>query len=80
LLFISISYLHPLKFSSIGKGIAAKTLSGINTVGSRKGLKNFDKWTEELSKQIAVRSDEQGMKTLWKANETFVDDDFEEEE
>jgi hypothetical protein len=43
-------------------------------------LKNFDQWTEELSKQIVIRSDDQDMKTLWKANETLVDDDFEEEE
>jgi len=75
-----MSYLHPLKFGSIGKGIAAKTLSGINTVGSGKGLRNFDQWTEELSKQIVIRSDEQDTKTLWKANENLVDDDFKEEE
>jgi hypothetical protein len=43
-------------------------------------LKNFDQWTEELSKQIVGRSDEQDMKTLWKADETCVDVDFEEEE
>ena len=43
-------------------------------------MKNFDQWTEELSKQIVTRSDEQDMKALWKANETLVDDDFEEEE
>ena len=80
LLFILISYLHPLKFGSIGKGIAAKTQSGINTVGSGKDLRNFDQWTEELSKQIVVQSDEEDRKTLSKANEMFNDDDFEEEE
>ena len=80
LLFILISYLHPLKFNSIGKGIAAKTQSGISTVGSGKSLKNFDQWTEELSKQIVIRSDEEDMKALGKANETLVNDDFEEEE
>ena len=80
LLFILISYLHPLKFNSIGKGIAAKTQSGINTVGSGKGLKNFDQWTEELTKQIVIQSDDQDMKTPWKANEILVDDDVEEEE
>jgi hypothetical protein len=80
LLFFLISYLHPLKFNSIGKGIAAKTQSGINTVGSGKGLKNFDQWTEELTKQIVIQSDDQEMKTPWKANEPSVDDDVEEEE
>ena len=43
-------------------------------------LKNFDQWTEELSKQIVVRSDEEDVKTLWKANENLADDDREEEE
>jgi hypothetical protein len=80
LLFLLISYLHPPKFNSIGKGIAAKTQSGINTVGSGKGLKNFDQWTEELTKQIVIQSDDQEMKTPWKANEPSVDDDVEEEE
>jgi hypothetical protein len=80
LLFLLISYLHPLKINSIGKGIAAKTQSGINTVGSGKGLKNFDQWTEELTKQIVIQSDDQEMKTPWKANEPSVDDDVEEEE
>jgi hypothetical protein len=43
-------------------------------------LENFDQWMEELSKQIITRNDEQDTKTLWKANENLVDDDFEEEE
>ena len=43
-------------------------------------MRNFDQWTEELSKQIVVRSDEEERKPLWKANENVVDDDFEEEE
>jgi hypothetical protein len=43
-------------------------------------LKDFDQWTEEVSKQIVIRSDEEDMKALGKANEIFVDDDFEEEE
>ena len=43
-------------------------------------MKNFDQWMEELSKQIAIRSDEQDTKALWKAEENVVDDDFEEEE
>jgi hypothetical protein len=46
----------------------------------REMLKNFDQWTEELSKQVVIRSDEEEMKTLWKANENLADDDFEEEE
>jgi hypothetical protein len=53
---------------------------GLNTVGGEKGVKNLDQWMEELSKEIFVRSDEDNMKILWKANEIFVDDDFEEEE
>ena len=43
-------------------------------------MKNFDQWTEELSKQIVIRSDDQDMKALCKANEALVDEDFEEEE
>ena len=58
----------------------SKTLSGINTVGSGKGMRNFDQWTEELSKQIVIRADEQDTKTLCKADENLVNDDFEEEE
>jgi hypothetical protein len=42
-------------------------------------LKNFDQWTEELSKEIYVRNDEEKMKIFWKTNEIF-DDDVEEEE
>jgi hypothetical protein len=43
-------------------------------------LKNFDQWTEELSKQVAIQSDQQDMKSIGKANEMLNDDDFEEEE
>jgi hypothetical protein len=43
-------------------------------------LRNFDQWTEELSKQIVIRSDEGETKVLWKADENLVDDDSEEEE
>jgi len=42
-------------------------------------LKDFDQWTEELSKQPVVRSDEEDRKTLWKVKETFNEDDSEEE-
>jgi hypothetical protein len=34
---------------------------------------------EELSKQVFVQTDEDNMKVLCKANEIFVEDDFEEE-
>jgi hypothetical protein len=70
----------PFKFDVLGKGIAAKISSGINAVGGAKFLKNFDQWTEELSRQIVVQSDEQDMKAIGKANEIYNDDDFEEEE
>jgi hypothetical protein len=80
LLFVLTSYFDLLKITSIGKGIASKIFSGINTVGGEKSLKNFDQWTEELSKQIVTQSDEQDTKGIGKANEIFNDDDFEEEE
>ncbi len=79
-LFILITYLDLLKCGSIGKGIAAKAPSGINTVGSGEDMGNFDQWTEGLSKQVIVQSDEEDKKALSKANEMFNDDDFEEEE
>jgi hypothetical protein len=47
-------------------------------------LKNFDQWTEEISKQVVIPSDEEGVegdvKVLWKANDLLISDDFEEEE
>ena len=43
-------------------------------------MRNFDQWTKELSKQIVIRTEEQDTKTLCKADENLVDDDFEEEE
>jgi len=43
-------------------------------------LKNFDQWMEEISKQVVVRSDEEGVKAPWKSNEDFADDDSDEEE
>jgi hypothetical protein len=42
-------------------------------------LKDFDQWTEELSKAVFVQTDEDDRKVLLKADEIFVDDDFEEE-
>ena len=43
-------------------------------------MRNFDQWTEELSKEIVIRTDEQDTETLWKADQNFVDDEREEEE
>jgi hypothetical protein len=80
LLFILTSYFDLLKITSIGKGIASKIFSGINTAGGRNSLNNFDQWTKELSKQIVIQSDEEDRKAIGKANEFVNDDDFEEEE
>jgi len=41
-------------------------------------LKNFDQWTEELSREIFDRSDEDEAKILSRLNE-MTDEDFEEE-
>lgn len=41
-------------------------------------MKNFDQWTEELSKEIFVRNDEDESKILSRLNE-MTDEDFEEE-
>jgi hypothetical protein len=79
LLLISTSYSNPLKFNQIGKEIALPTPLGLNILVGGEGVKNFDQWTEELSKEIYVRNDEDNMKILWKMNEIF-DDDVEEEE
>jgi hypothetical protein len=43
-------------------------------------LRNFDQWIEELSKRIRIGGDEKETEPLWKADENFTDDDFEEEE
>jgi hypothetical protein len=43
-------------------------------------MKNFDQWTEELSKQVCLQIDEDNMKVLYKAKEIYVEDDFEEGE
>jgi hypothetical protein len=42
-------------------------------------LKDFDQWTEALSKEISFQSDEANTKTLLRS-EGYFDDDFEEEE
>ena len=44
-----------------------------------EGVKNFDQWTEELSKEIFARTEQEEIKVLWNWNEIF-EDDFEEEE
>ncbi|MGA2316081.1 MAG: hypothetical protein ABSG71_06835 [Thermodesulfobacteriota bacterium] len=41
-------------------------------------MKNFDQWTEELSKEIFVRNDEDEARILSRLNE-MTDEDFEEE-
>jgi hypothetical protein len=41
-------------------------------------VKNFDQWTEELSKEKFVRNDEDEAKILSMLNE-MTDEDFEEE-
>ena len=46
----------------------------------RRKVKNFDQWTEELSKQVFVQTDEENVKVLYKAKEVLVEDGFEEEE
>jgi hypothetical protein len=43
-------------------------------------LKNFDQWTEALSRQVVLQSEEQDTKTVGKSNEFLSEDDFEEEE
>jgi len=42
-------------------------------------LKNFDEWTEQLAKGAFVRTDEEDRKVLLKADDLFVEDDFDEE-
>jgi hypothetical protein len=43
-------------------------------------MRNFDQWTEGLSKQIVLRSEEGSMKGLWKSDKAFFGDDGSEEE
>ena len=42
-------------------------------------MDSFDQWTEALSKQILVQSDEKEMKVLMRESAIY-NDDFEEEE
>jgi hypothetical protein len=55
------------------------TIRCLNIIGGKEEVKNFDQWTEELSKEIFARTDQEDMKVLWKWNE-ILDDDSEEEE
>ena len=41
-------------------------------------MKNFDQWTEELSKEIFVQTDEEETRILSRLNE-LADEDYEEE-
>jgi hypothetical protein len=44
-------------------------------------MKNLDRWSEGVSKQIVIRNEEGGMKASWKNNKVFfVGDGSEEEE
>jgi hypothetical protein len=78
LLLISTSYSNPLKFNQIGKEIALPTPLGLNILVGGEGVKNFDQWTEELSKDIYVRNDEDEARIFSSLNE-MTDEDFEEE-
>jgi hypothetical protein len=78
LLLISIAYPNHLKFNQIGKEIALPTLLGLSILVGEEGVKNFDQWTEELSKEIFIRNDEDEAKILGRLNE-MTDEDFEEE-
>jgi len=42
------------------------------------GMKNFDQWTEELSKEIFVHSEDDQVKILSRLDE-MADEDYEEE-
>ena len=79
MLLISTSYFYLVKFNLIGKEIALTTILGLNIlVGGGEGVKNFDQWTEELSKEIYVRNDEDEARIFSSLNE-MTDEDFEEE-
>jgi hypothetical protein len=78
LLLISTSYSNPLKFNQIGREIALPPTLGLNTLVGGEGVKNFDQWTEELSKEIYVRNDEDETGILSRLNE-MTNEDFEEE-
>ncbi len=78
MLLISTSYFYLVKFNLIGKGIALTTILGLNILVGGEGVKNFDQWTEELSKEIYVRNDEDETGILSRLNE-MTNEDFEEE-
>ena len=78
MLLISTSYFYLVKFNQIGKEIALTTILGLNILVGGEGVKNFDQWTEELSKEIYVRNDEDETGILSRLNE-MTNEDFEEE-
>jgi hypothetical protein len=49
-----------------------------NILVGGEGVKNFDQWIEELSKEIYVRNDDEDTRILSRLNE-MTDEDFEEE-
>ena len=73
-----MTYSHLLKFNPIGKEIAVITILKINNGVGGERVKNFDQWTEELSKEIFVRSDEEETGVLSRLNQ-IVDEDYDEE-
>jgi hypothetical protein len=42
-------------------------------------LRNFDQWTEALTRDISIQNNEDNAKLLWRMDEIF-DEDMEEEE
>jgi hypothetical protein len=79
-LYIPISYSRYIKCNPVGKEIAATNNWGLNTTGGGEKVKDFDQWTEELSKQVFAQTDEDNMNIFYKPKEIYVEDDFEEEE
>ncbi len=71
-----------LNFNSVGNELAKKLLLSslvTNKPIEEEKLKNFDEWTEELSKAVFTQVDENDGKGLLKEDDILVDDDFDEE-
>lgn len=66
-----------LKFDPIGKEIAPTTNRDSIQLEEEE-MEKFDQWTEELSKEIFIRNDDEETKILSRLNE-LTDEDFEEE-
>jgi len=64
----------------LAKKLLLQTTGDSIRPGEEKKVKNFEQWTEELSKQVSVQTDEENMKVLYKPKEVVVEDDFEEED